>query len=148
MADLTRFMYGRTGMKLNLYTSWPYIPIPGEAVFDKFEPLNVKISGKIEFMGFKAGGSIEIIMPDTSPNGKCTVIINGNRFDNCPYRVEEELKLIITVNGNEITIQDRDKKWTWVWPGLIKAWIGLWPQGESLLSNEDMFKKEMEEASK
>lgn len=153
MADLTRFMYGKAGMKVDFYTGWPYLPIPGEGVFEKFEPLNVKISGKIDFCGIKEDGFIEIIMPDTSPSGKCTVIIKTGRFgerrfENCPYRVENDLKLIIKIEDNEVTIQDRDKKWTWVWTSIVKVWVGLWPQGEKLLSDEDMFRTEMEQALK
>lgn len=138
MADLKKYMWEgvQKGMAFDLYLNrWPKI---GDGQFEIAESLHVKIIGNGNLLGTKFEFSIEVIMPDTSLFGKCTVILNGSREVGCAFNVIEGT-LIINHPIAQIKIQDNDKKWTWVHVNHpVIAWIGAWPSGIKM-AHEDNF---------
>ena len=129
MADLRKFMWdgAKSGMALDLYLNrWPQI---GNGKAGTVESLHVAVSGLGSVMGIKFNIAIEILMPDLSHSGKCTVIMNGARAEGCAYSVSGGT-LTINHPQTQIQLQDSDKKWTWVHiNNPIPVWIGAWPSG-------------------
>lgn len=126
MANLRDFVWSglRAGMDIDVYPAsrWPKV---GSGKLLQLEPLNLKFTG--EAFGIK--GSIEIIMPDTSPRGTCIVKLNNDDEKKCPYAVEGQT-LVINHPDTQIRIQDHDSKWTWVHSSKpVGVWGGLWPAG-------------------
>lgn len=138
MADLKKFMWegARTGMALDLYLNrWPKV---GSGNADIVESLHVKIHGEGSVLGIKFNISVEIIMPDTSESGTCTIILNGSDPVNCAYKVSGDT-LIINHPTTQIKIKDNDKKWTWVnISNPISVWVGAWPRGMNM-EHDDNF---------
>lgn len=138
MADLKKYMWEgvQSGMAIDLYLNrWPNI---GNGQVEIAESLHVKINGNGTILGKKFEFFIEVIMPDISPFGNCTVILNGSCEDGCAYNVREGT---LTINHplTQIKIQDNDKKWTWVHiNNPTNAWIGAWPSGMKM-AHEDKF---------
>lgn len=126
MANLRDFVWSglHAGMDVDLYPAsrWPKV---GSGKVNVLEPLRLSFTGK----GFGIEGTIEIIMPDTSPRGVCTVIFNDHRADNCPYSVSDRT-LIINHPDTQIRLQDHDSKWTWAYSSMpVGVWGGIWPAG-------------------
>jgi hypothetical protein len=127
MADLKKYIWEgvKTGMPFDLYySSWAKI---GSATAETAESLHIKLKCHGKILGNEFNFTIEIVMPDTSPSGKCTVILNGSREDGCLYKVDNDT-LIIHYTKTEIKIKGNDKSWTWI--GInnpLPIWIGAWP---------------------
>lgn len=123
MADLRKFIApdARTGQKLGIYVARIQV---GEGTFQTVEPLRVVVHGKGKFFGKEISGSVEVIMPDTTPDGECTLVLNGVRHEKCPYQTSGQA-LLIHGAGEEIRIQDHDRSYTWIQARGI--WAGLWP---------------------
>jgi hypothetical protein len=138
MADLTKFMWNglHSGMPIDLYLNrWPKI---GNGKAEIIEPLHVKIHGNGNVLGKKFEITIEIIMPDTSPSGKCTVLLNGSKAEGCDYKTDGG-SLLINHPQSQIKIQANEKKWSWVHINSpVNAWVGAWPSGMDTMA-EDHF---------
>jgi hypothetical protein len=122
MADLRKHIApdARTGGSFDVYVASIKV---GYGRFLKVEPLHVSIEGEAGIPGIPVKGSVEIIMPDTSPSGTCTVVVNGGRHDGCRYQTSG-IALEIDAAGESITLQGNDRSYSWVRARGI--WAGLW----------------------
>lgn len=129
MANLRNFVWSglRAGMDVDVYpaSKWPKV---GSGKVEILEPLHLKFTGE----GFGQKGTIEIIMPNDGTIGVCTVILNGERSNNCQYAVNGQT-LYINHPKTQIRIQANDSKWTWVYSSApVGVWGGIWPTGMTL----------------
>jgi hypothetical protein len=144
MANLRNFMWSgsRDGMPLDIYLNrWPQI---GNGVLHVAQPLRVVLEGKATVLGQEVSGTVDIRMPDESPNGTCTVILNGVTHANSPYRTDGGY-LKIQVAGRELSLSANDKQWTWIGVSGVPGSIGFWPA--SVAMPEDEAERELAGAS-
>lgn len=135
MADLRKFVWSGThdGMKVDLYSGFPRVII-GNGEINEFKPLYIRVTGTLNAP--RRTETVEIIMPNESDRGVCTLIVSGNRFENCPYHVEGRA-LHIKHPSVEIKIDANDRKYTWVaTTGFIRLAVGLWPQGQKMTAED------------
>jgi hypothetical protein len=136
MADLKKFIWkeARSGMQIDLYLNrWPQI---GQGKAEIIESLHAKLNGKGSVLGKNFSITIEVIMPDNSPSGKCTVILNDSKAEGCDYKTDGGT-LIINHPKAQIKIQANDKKWTWIHVNNpVNVWIGAWPAGMDMNIND------------
>ncbi|NHN24218.1 hypothetical protein FIA58_000885 [Flavobacterium jejuense] len=136
MANLRKFFWEglQSGMKVDYYTNrWPRV---GNGKAEVIETLRVKLSGEIRLGGIF---TVEIIMPDESLRGFCTLIVNGEAANDCAYLVEGN-KLNINHPQSQIQIHANDKKWTWAKSSHPQGlpWMGMWPS-DMKMDHEDNF---------
>ncbi|MDD5275291.1 MAG: hypothetical protein PHR16_04335 [Methylovulum sp.] len=136
MADLMRYVSKSLSpnAKVDLYFGkWAKI---GDGDVLGLEPLHINMKGKGQVLGFDFDSSVEITMPDFEPKGICTIKVGNNAPVSTKYW-DENGKL--RMNAYNLYVYP-DGNWTWVWveteaKGIpIKVWIGIWPQGYTMLA--------------
>ncbi|MFL5537367.1 MAG: hypothetical protein ACJ8J0_00095 [Longimicrobiaceae bacterium] len=141
MANLRNFMWSgsRDGMPLDIYLN--RTPQIGNGELQVAQPLRVVLKGEATVFGKPVAGTVEIRMPDESPGGTCTVILNGVTHADCPYRTDGSY-LKIQVADRELSLSGNDKQWTWLGVSGVPAWIGFWPASAAM--PEDEAERELE----
>lgn len=144
MANLRNFIWSGShdGMALDIYLNrWPQI---GDGVLQVAQPLRLALKGQATVLGQHVSGTVDIRMPDESPSGTCTVILNGVSNDGCAYRTDGGY-LKIQVAGRELSLSANDKQWTWIGVSGVPGSIGFWPA--SVAMPEDEAERELATAS-
>jgi hypothetical protein len=135
MANLRNFIWSGShdGLKLDIYLN--RTPQIGNGVLQVAQPLRLVLQGKATVLGKEVAGTVEIRMPDESPSGTCTVVLNGAEHGACPYRTDGGY-LKIQVADRELSLGDHDKQWTWLGVSGVPAWIGFWPSSQAMEAGE------------
>jgi hypothetical protein len=135
MANLRNFIWSGShdGMALDIYLN--RTPRIGNGVMHVAQPLRVVLEGEATVFGQHAKGTVEIRMPDESPSGTCTVVLNGAVDNNCAYRTDGSY-LKIQVAGRELSLTANDKQWTWLGVSGVPGWIGFWPSSAAMPADE------------
>lgn len=136
MANLRNFLWSGSHdeMPVDIYLN--RTPQIGRGVLHVAQPLRVVLEGDATVLGRKVAGTVEIRMPDESPRGTCTVVLNGVTHDGCAYHVDGSY-LKIQVADRELSIGGAgDKQWTWIGVSGVPGWIGVWPAARALPEGE------------
>jgi hypothetical protein len=135
MANLRNFIWSGShdGIPVDIYLN--RTPKIGNGVLQVAQPLRLALQGKATVLGKEVSGTVEIRMPDESPSGTCTVVLNGAEHANCPYRTDGSY-LKIQVADRELSLGDHDKQWTWLGVSGVPAWIGFWPASQTMEADE------------
>lgn len=136
MANLRSFLWSGShdGMPVDIYLN--RTPQIGSGVLRTAQPLHVVLQGSASVLGKQIDGTVEIIMPDESSGGTCTVVLNGARHDDCAYHVDGGY-LKIQVADRELTLGGAgDKQWTWVGVSGVPGWVGVWPGSHAMAADE------------
>jgi hypothetical protein len=135
MANLRNFIWSGShdGMPLDIYLN--RTPQIGNGVMQVAQPLRVALEGEATVFGQRIKGTVEIRMPDESPSGTCTVVLNGVVHNNCAYRTDGS-HLYIEVAGRTLTLTANDKQWSWIQVSGVPAWIGFWPSSAAMPADE------------
>ena len=135
MANLRNFIWSGShdGMPIDIYLN--RTPKIGSGVLQVAQTLRVALQGEATVLGQRVSGTVEIQMPDESPSGTCTVILNGARNDGCKYWTDGGY-LKIQVQGRELSLSGNDKQWTWLGVSGVPAWIGFWPASAAMPMGE------------
>ena len=145
MANLKNFLNPNflPNRKFNIYHELARTVSLGDAIPLIVKNLHVKVKGSVSFAGhvFK-DIVVEVIMPDESPSGRCTLIFGSTRLENVPYKTRGNDLVIEPENFplSEIVLQRGNREWTWfglkygiVWLG----WFGTWPANKEI-NQEDL----------
>jgi hypothetical protein len=135
MANLRNFIWSgsRDGMPLDIYLNrTPHI---GNGELQVAQTLRLVLKGEATVFGQHVSGTVEIRMPDESPSGTCTVILNGAMNTGCKYWTDGGY-LKIQVAGRELSLSGNDKQWTWLGVSGVPAWIGFWPSSAAMPMDE------------
>lgn len=132
MANLKHFIWegSRSGLEVDIYGG--RVLKVGDGKWIVVEELRLKLEGKGKIFEFEFKGDVEIIMPDLSPRGHCTVILNGKRHADCPYQASGNHLKIEKVADRVLELKAQDGKWSWVGISGVPTWIGVWPKGHAL----------------
>jgi len=135
MANLRNFIWSGSHDGLNLEIYLNRTPKIGGGVLHVAQPLRLVLEGTATVLGKEVGGTVEIRMPDESPSGSCTVVLDGEWHPDCRYRIDGGY-LKIQVADRELSLGDHDKMWTWLGLSGVPAWIGFWPAAQAMDADE------------
>jgi hypothetical protein len=128
VADLTKFIdrSARPDSRFGIYYR-RVLPV-GAGRFTRVEPLRLAAEGEFRWPFDRRRHAGEIVMPDTAPQGRCTVIADGRRYEGCPYHTRGQA-LEIQAAGRRVVLHPAAPRWS-----VIDLWgteLGCWPEGHA-----------------
>ena len=137
MANLRDFLWSGIGDGTRLdVTINRWSPRIGSADVLTAKPLHLAVEGEVRLLPGRH--RVEIIMPDESPRGTCTVVIKGTSHEKCEYWTDRKY-LNIRVPGGKIALGGvPDGEWTWLWveSSLVRSWFGFQPARDDTAEGE------------
>jgi hypothetical protein len=120
MANLKQFIApdARNGGSFDVYVARINV---GSGKYLAVEPLRLSVQGEAKTPFGDIQGSVQVVVPDLAPAGKCTVVLNGGTHEGCPYRTEGHALKVDISGKTELTLRDHDRSYSWVQAK------GIWP---------------------